>query len=369
MPDNGNHFTFFLASLEGGGIQKATTRLIKELIAQGVKITLVTINGSGPIRSEIPSKCQFVDLNVKRTRYSFFPLLKYLRTSHPNIGISSQTHLNVLLIIIRLLCGYPKKLFVREHNTFTSENVFLGNLSESIRIPLIRIFYPHCTQIIAVSESVANSIKLFTGIKESIRVIWNGLDISNIEEKQHVSGYLQKVELENSCKVIVGVGRLSKQKSFRDLLEAFSILINKIDAKLYILGEGEERELLEGKAHQLKIQDHVYLPGFIDNPYPIIANADVFVSPSSWEGFSNVIIEALACGTPIVATDCPGGPKDILQDKPFARIVEKGNPRELANGIEEILSTNLNRILIKKYAERFDISRVAKAYIELIKTE
>ncbi len=367
--DHEDHFTIFLASLEGGGIQKATIRLINELLMQGINVTLVTINGSGPIRNEIPSRCQFVDLKCKRTRSAFFATLKYLISNHPHIGITSQTHLNVLLIILRLLCGYPKKLFVREHNTFTKENVFSGALSERIRIPLIILFYPYCTQVIAVSESVAKSIKKFTKIKKPIRIIRNGLDIRTIEKRQLDTTYLQDGRTENGSKLIVGVGRLSKQKNFQDLLKAFSILLKRIDAKLFILGEGEERILLENIANQLNIQDSVFLPGFIDNPYPIIANADVFVSSSQWEGFSNVIIEALACGAPIVATDCPGGPKDILEDKPFARIVNMGDPIALANGIEEILNADLNRNLITEYAETFDISNVAKEYVALINSE
>lgn len=364
-PKETEHLTFFLASLEGGGIQKATMRLLRELIRRDIRPTLVVVNGTGPTRKDVPENCDLVDLNCKRTRFALFALLKYLRSEKPLVGISSQTHLNVLMIILRFLSSYPKHLVVREHNTFNQENIKTGGLMERSRVWLIRFFYRFSSEFVAVSESVAKSITEFAKYKKEIRVIRNGIDVNEVRELKSRPPDHPWSENAGDKKLIVGLGRLARQKNFSDLLIALSRLKMPTQARLLILGEGSELENLKVLSRELQIEDRVDFPGYIENPYPILSQADVFVSPSRWEGFGNVVLEALACGVPIVATDCPGGPADILEGKPFARIVPLDDPHTMAEAIEELLMKNINRAEIIQYAQQFSIGIIAQEYIDM----
>jgi glycosyltransferase involved in cell wall biosynthesis len=365
-PKETEHMTFFLASLEGGGIQKATMRLLRELIRRDIHTTLVVVNGTGPTRKDVPEGCDLVDLNCKRTRFALFALLKHLVREKPSIGISSQTHLNVLMIILRFLSGYPKHLVVREHNTFSEENINTGGLFERSRVRLIRYFYRFSSEFVAVSESVANSITEYAKYKKEIRVIRNGIDVNEVRELKNRPPDHPWLENASNKKLIVGIGRLSRQKNFPDLLVAFSQLRVPTQTRLLILGEGSELENLKVLSCELQIEDRVAFPGYIQNPYPILARADVFVSPSRWEGFGNVVLEALACGAPIVATDCPGGPADILEGNPYSRIVPEDEPRTMAKAIEELLMKKTDRAQVIQYAQQFSIEIIAQQYIDMI---
>lgn len=358
--------TFFLASLEGGGIQKAAMRLIHELIKENVQVTLVAINTNGHVKNEVPAGCLLIDLKSSKTRYAFFSLLRYLVSEKPAIAISSQTHLNIPIIIARLLTGYPKRLIVREHITFNIEITTNKNFQERLRPWLIRLFYPFTSKFVTVSTAAAESIHKYAGYKKEIRVIQNGLDINSIHVMSDQPSTHRWLSSPKKNKLIVGMGRLSHQKNFPDLLKAFSLLENKQEYRLIILGEGPDLDKLIKTSRNLNIQEYVDFPGFVKNPYSILAQADVFVLSSKWEGFANVVIEALACGVPIVATNCPGGPMDILEDKPFARIVPVDDPSAMSNAIKEVLSKQRNREGIIEYARNYDIRNTAQQYINLI---
>lgn len=361
-----NHLTFFLASLEGGGIQRATMRLIRELIRRDISITLVVINASGPVREEVPAGCELVDLQSKRTRFALPALLKYLRREQPGYAISSQTHLNVLLIILRALSGYPKLLVVREHNTFNAENIRKWKFSERIRPVLIRLFYPYSSRFVAVSENIALSVKKYVRYKKAIQVVHNGVNIAELRE---LAGQLldyPHVKDLTAEKLVISLGRLSYQKNYVALLHAFALLNDSSPVRLIILGEGEERAKLEALRLKLQLGKIVEFPGFLANPYPLLNRADVFVLSSRWEGFSNAVLEALACGVPIVATDCPGGPAELLKGLSFARVVGQDDPQAMADAIRELLNSKVAKESIFTFAEQFNIAGIAQKYLDML---
>lgn len=356
--------TFFLATLKGGGIQKATLRLLREFSRRGIKTTLVVANGEGPVRRQVRAETNLIDLRCRRIRNAVIPLIKHLVKEKPQIGVSSQTHLNVLMIILRILSGFPKQLIVREHNTFVEENVRQGSFLERIRPKLIRFFYPFASRFIAVSASAKQSIVKYARYKKEIQVIPNGLDLDEIWKQKNQSFANPWESHYREKKLIVALGRLSKQKNLSLLLNAFA-LIDDEDTHLLIIGEGEELDQLRELSRKLQVNEKVDFTGFIENPYPILSQAKVFVLSSKWEGFCNVVIEALACGVPVVATDCPGGPADILNEMPFARIVPLDEPGAMATGIKELLNEAVKRDQIVEYSKRFDVKDVAQHYIEL----
>jgi glycosyltransferase involved in cell wall biosynthesis len=248
---------------------------------------------------------------------------------------------------------------------------------------LIRILYPYADKIIANSQNVARDLEKVSKIPQNkIQVIYNPKFIEEIKEKSKA----HKVESPKFLKekfTILAVGRLEKQKNFKTLIEAFALVKQKIDAQLIILGDGGQKKELERLIFDLGLED-IYLKGFTDNPYLYMANSDVFVSTSLWEGFSNSLIEAGILGLPIIATDCGSGSRELLMSdfglsigrQTLNKPLEKGNIEYAENGIlvarqdpekmaEAILVLAGNDKLrekysqnIKKQSEKFEIKTI-----------
>ncbi|ELZ36066.1 glycosyl transferase family protein [Halorubrum saccharovorum DSM 1137] len=163
--------------------------------------------------------------------------------------------------------------------------------------------------------------------------------------------------------VILGVGSLTPQKDFPTLVRAFNRLRSQQDARLVILGEGDRREELESLIQRYGIGDSVDLPGFVDNPFKYMKQADVFVLSSRWEGFGNVIVEAMACGTPIVSTNCPSGPAEILQNGKYGQLVRTGDPEALAAAVQATLAEPPAPDPLIERAKEFSVERVADKYL------
>lgn len=361
-----NSITFILGSLHGGGVQKATFRLIGEFQKMGKSTTLIIINHDGSLMDQIPSGCKVIDLKVRRARDAYWNLKRSLiEIIKPEIIISAQTHINVLIILVRLLSNISCKLIVVEHITFNKELISKEKFFERMRPWLIKLFYRYADEAVAVSPSSAKSIHEFSKYKKKIRVIQNGLDLEGIKEqaKEFVAhSWINN----NKIKLLVSMGRLSHQKNFPLLLKSFSMLSNIKPYRLIILGEGSEKETLKKLAEELNISKYIDFYGFTKNPYPILTAADLFVLSSNWEGFSNVVIESLACGIPIVATNCPGGPADILSNQPFGKIVPMNNPEQMASAIEQLTDLEIDKSSIIEYSENFTIKDTAQQYIDLI---
>jgi glycosyltransferase involved in cell wall biosynthesis len=202
---------------------------------------------------------------------------------------------------------------------------------------LVKWFYPKADKIVTVSYELEESLKNFLSIpKEKIKTIYNPVVTPELFEqaKQPVScSWFEQ----NQLPVILAVGRLSPEKDYPTLFRAFSLVRQIRPAKLLILGEGEERANLERLAIELGIQNDVSMPGFVDNPFAFMAKASVFVLSSAWEALPTVLVEALACGCPVVATDCRSGPREILDNGRYGRLVPVGDHEALAKAILETL--------------------------------
>jgi len=197
--------------------------------------------------------------------------------------------------------------------------------------------YPQAHNIVAVSQGVAEDLSTLIQLSpDRVTVIYNPVITPNLLEQALAPLTHPWFEREQPP-VILGAGRLSLQKDFPTLLRAFALVRQHRPARLVILGEGEERANLERLAIELGIQNDVSMPGFVDNPFAFMAKASVFVLSSAWEGFGNVLVEALACGCPVVATDCRSGPREILDNGRYGRLVPVGDHEALAKAILETL--------------------------------
>jgi glycosyltransferase involved in cell wall biosynthesis len=238
-------------------------------------------------------------------------------------------------------------------------------LKKRLERVLVSLLYPKANGIVSVSHGAAEDIARYAGLPgEKIKVVYTpvikpSLFAQMTEPIQHP--FFQS----DSVPVVLSVGRLSEPKNFQLLIEAFALLRQRIPSRLIILGEGETRSILENLISALGVQDDVSLPGFVPSPYPYMSRASVFVMSSMWEGLPGALIEAMACGAPVVSTDCPSGPSEILDGGRYGHLVPVGNPQALADAIEASLRGD-QRKPPAKWLEQFSTQVVINQYLELI---
>lgn len=358
--------TFFLHSLAGGGIEKITLQIMARLMQMGFSVELVTVNADGPLREQVPPGCPLIDLRCKRTLTCILPLFRYLLRCRTHIGISSQPHRNLALLFLRRITGWPRHLVVCEHNVFGGVQLSAGRGAPWVLSFLIRTLYPLASRVIVISEEVGVSLRERAGYRGPMELIRNGVPVDEIL-RLAASDRKPKDEDRPRIHRLVAVGRLVPQKDFATLLQAFALLPNRPAYRLSILGDGPGRGELELQAAELGIGSQVSMPGFLENPYPALSTADIFVSSSRWEGLPIAVLEALALGLPIVATECPGGHVPILKGAPHAYLVAPGDAPAMAHAITVAASRPKDLEGTKHFARQFDLANTAAQYANLIR--
>jgi glycosyltransferase involved in cell wall biosynthesis len=359
--------SIFAPSLDGGGVERVVLNLANGFVEKGIKTDLILLKATGPYLKEVSELCKIIDLKSSRASTSLFKLVRYLRHNKPVTLVSNMTHLNLLSIIAIFLANSHTKLIIVEHNNLSK--ILKNSKGVHVRFILILMFmlYPKVNRIVAVSRGVAEDlVRRFKFLKDKVIVIYNPINISEISElkKEPVD---HKWFKDKTIPLIISVGRLSSQKDYPILFKAFSIVRNRLKAHLVILGEGEDRSSLEKLARELGIYDDVWMPGFVTNPYKYIGRASLFVLSSRYEGFGNVVVEALACGIPIVCTDCESGPKEILDGGFYGKLVAVGDVAGMACAIIETLQNPLSGEFLISRADQFDLNLAIEGYLEVVK--
>ena len=270
----------------------------------------------------------------------------------------------------KLLSRVETKVFVSEHIALRKALKNINFLKRFTIYLLIKFFYPLANGIIVVSDGVAKDIIKITKIPQyKIKTIYNPVIETKIYKysEKIIDKKFNKI-FSDDLPIILGVGRLTKQKDFQTLIKAFSIVKRKINSKLLILGEGQERPSLENLIKKLSLEKNVFLPGFVPNPYPFFKKADIFVLSSAWEGFGIVLVESLALGTSIVSTNCPSGPKEILENGKYGKLVPIKDVNALAEAIIKTLSNNIsNSQLLMSRARDFSVEKSIEKYEKIFK--
>jgi len=359
----------FVPSLRGGGAERVMVNLARGFVERGLRVDLVLAKAEGPYLFQVPPEVRVIDLGARRTLYSLPGLVRYLRREQPQAMLSALNHANIVAIWAKHLARVKTRLVVSEHSTLSRSTENTQLIRAKFMPFLIKIFYPHANAVVAVSRGAAEDLTARTGMPAGkIRVIYNAVITPELFAKA-------QEPLDHSWfrpdepPVILGVGRLTTQKDFPTLIRAFALVRKRRSARLMILGEGEERPKLEALVRELGLEKDVALPGFVDNPYKYMKRAAVFVLSSRWEGFGNVLVEAMACGTPVVSTDCPSGPREILEDGRWGKLVSMGNPGALARGIIEALSNPAGSEDLQKRAKAFSLEKIVPQYLEILKVK
>ena len=356
---------FVLPTLEIGGAEKMTLNLIQGLLNFGYKIDLILIDAKGPLLKNVPKGCNIINFKSKHVFFPFLKIIKYLKKSNPTILISTLTHLNTITIISILISRVKPKLIIMEQANLTSATKN-NNLKVKFVSILAHFLYKRDDFIIAVSEGVKQDLlKKIQGIENKIRVIYNPVLNKDIFLMSYEPVY-HKWFLEKNMPIILSVGRLSKEKNYSTLLQAFKLIKGVNKCKLVIMGEGPERENLENLAKSLQINEDLWMPGFDINPYKYMSKSDIFVLTSIYEGLPSVLIEALALGLPLVSTDCESGPREIIKNNINGLLVKVGDYKYLSQAIIYILKNRNKFITNMNELERFKLENVVYEYKNLI---
>ncbi len=325
--------TFFLASLRGGGAERVMLTIINELASKGFQVSLILLRAEGPYLSDVHKSVVVTDIGVNRAVLSLPFMIRYFRKYKPNVVLSALPHINLVTCWARRFSGVESKIIITEHNTL-SRSVKHATTTRGRWLPLfMRLTYRSADTIIAVSNGVADDLSTMLKLRRNqINVVYNPVVSEHLRNNSNEPADHPWLT-SHKVPVILGVGRLTEAKNFNALIHAFSIVVASIPAKLIILGEGEQRDSLEAIIGQLDLADKVDLPGFTNNPYPYMKCADLFVLSSIWEGLPTVLIEALSCGAKVVSTDCPSGPREILENGKWGTLVPINNVEALANAI------------------------------------
>jgi glycosyltransferase involved in cell wall biosynthesis len=366
MTDNRSSVALFLPSLTVGGAERMMVNLARGLSDRGYDVDMVLVNAVGGFIERVPDSVRIVDLNASRVLNSLPGLIRYLRNSSPSVLLSTITPSNVIAAWATSFPGVTTRHVVRVARPESEAAKIQENTQkERITAILARYWYPRADHVVAISEGVADDLRQNTVIsEENLSVIHNPVLTEDLQLQATES--VDHPWFNAEIPVVLGVGRLVDQKDFSTLIRGFSILRENHHAKLVIYGDGEKREELENLVDDFNIINDVMLPGFTNNPYKYMANSDIFVNSAKHEGFGNVIIEAMACGCPVVATDCPGAPAELLGHGKYGRLSNIGDPESLAMEMEAMLENPINKSVLKKRADDFRLKTAMDSYTSVL---
>ncbi|RKR06952.1 glycosyltransferase involved in cell wall biosynthesis [Kushneria sinocarnis] len=295
-------------------------------------------------------------------------MVRYLQTQVPDALIAASPFCNLVATWGRQLAGTTTRVIVSERNTLKQKVMKKSaNGGRWRHLPaLVGCTYPDADGIVAVSDGVAADLVATAGLPAaSITTIYNPVvtpGMLKMVDEPSPHPWLE----DGGTPVIVAAGRLVPQKGFATLLQAFARVLQQQPARLLILGEGPERDALLALGEQLDIRAHIDLPGFETNPYAAFARADLFVLSSEHEGLPGVLIQALACGCPVVSTDCPSGPVEILEDGRYGKLVPVNDAVRMGDAMLETLANPLPTELLKQRGGYFSLDRSVELYLQLL---
>lgn len=356
-----------LPDLRGGGAERISVNLANELVRRGISIDMALLSANGQFLSDLVPDVKVIDLKVRRMRDGIWPLVRYMRQARPDAMLVCMWPLTVMGLLARLFSGVDVRVVVAEHNTWSAAQAEYNLPNRFLIKWSMRLFFRSADGVVAVSHGAASDLVGFAHLpSDSVTTIYNPV----ISPKGTSEASLERalpVEAWHGAKFkLLNVGTLKTQKNQALLIRALALFPNRTDVHLLILGEGALRAELEALVKTLGLEAQVSMPGFATNPEHYFSSADLFVLSSDWEGLPTVVIEALAAGTPVVSTDCPSGPREILADGLFGRLVPVGDAPALAAAMAESLADTHDRAALKARAQDFSIDKAVDQYLQLL---
>ncbi len=392
----GSHLALVTRDLRGGGLERVLLVLARAFVARGNRVDLVVGRNEGRFVEQVPDGVRVVTLRSS-PRWSahaalmraapaplsaFWPILtawkphwffrhfpalvEYLATARPDTTLAAYTPVNLAAIWARRASRWQGRLVVNERNALSAKIAFSKRRAGHAYPARVGASYPLADAIVSVTDWVADDLARLADLpRESITTIYNPVirpDLAGLAAEPASHPFFGP----GAPPLILSLGRLSSVKDFATLVRAFTRLRGRRRAHLAILGEGGKRRELEALVRELGVVEDVALPGFVPNPYPWIARAAAVAVTSRHEGVANVLCEALALGRPAVSTDCPGGPREVLEGGRYGPLVPVGDAAALAAALERLLDNPPDPADQRKGAERFHADRAIPAYLDLL---
>jgi glycosyltransferase involved in cell wall biosynthesis len=386
----------FIRSLAGGGAERNMLALAGGLAARGHSVDLVLGRRAGPFAQMIPAGVKAVDLGGPRPLRALWAGLRdpwvrqglgrvvassrppgvlgcapalaaYLQREHPPVLLSALAYSNVTALWARRMAGVATRVVVSERN-IVSVRAAASRQPRMRELPrVLAHFYPAADVVSAVSDGVGDDLAAVTGLpRAKIHTTYSPIVTPELRA-QAQQAPTHPWLAQPGPPVVLGVGKLKPQKDFETLLEAFSQVRKQRPCRLLLLGQGPLEAPLRARAEALGIAADVELGGFVANPFPLMAHAAVFVLSSAWEGLPSVLVQAMACGCPVVSTDCPAGPAEILEGGRLAPLVPVGDVAALAHAIEGVLAQPPSTDALRARAEDFALEPVLERMLPLLR--
>lgn len=365
-----------LHSLECGGVERITLNMLHHLTSRGQRADLLLRVAAGDFLGEVPRGIRVVELGRSPVR-ALVRLAGYLRRERPRNILSLMYPQNELALLVRKLCGVPARTVVSVRCMLSGQHEMVAFRHRSRRHAhaakvraFARCLYRYADEVVTVSDGAARDIAAITRLPEDrITVIRNPVIHPRLFARAGEAPTHRWLSA-GQPPVILAVGRLHPIKDFGTLIEAFAIVRRQRHIRLLILGDGPEMSRLRRHAQDLAVSEDVELPGFIANPYPAMRAASVLALTSRFEALPGVLIEALALGTPIVATDCPSGPSEILQGGRFGELVPVGAPEQIAAATIRVLDGRSTAVPADPaWLEQFREEVAMSKYLEMLLDE
>lgn len=368
----------FTRWLWGGGAERVMANLANGLAEKGLNVDLIVIQLRKESAGALHPNVRVINLDIqsasaRRPRLiptsfqslnSLTKLIDYLKQTCPPVLLSATHFLNETALLARSIAGVSTRVVVTEHTYLTKEVKLTESLSSRLIPWTVRASYFLADEVVAVSHGVAKDLETFSYHRKPTRVIYNSVvlpEIYQLSQSEIDHPWFQH----NDLPIVLGGGRFVRQKDFPTLLRAFAKLQQTQPARLVLLGSGGSGENLKHLAKELGIEEHFWMPGFVENPFAYLKKADVFALSSAWEGLPTILIEAIALGTPVVSTDCPSGPAEILQQGRYGRLVPVGDPDALAAALDATLQGD-HRPVPQHWIRQFTPEAAIHKYMDVI---
>ena len=341
---------FFMFSLAGGGAERTIVNIINNIDKTKFEVMLILGQRKNNEYLDLVSsdvKVQYLDCT--RVKYCILKLRKVILKEEPNFVFSTLNPNNVVLTIANMLTFSKKsKVVIREANNRSQS----GKVNFPNKILTFLTYNFLADKVIALSHGVKDDlVNSFRISSQKIKVIYNPVEIDKIKRLSNET--VEEIINKEKEKIIIAVGRLVEQKDLSTLIKAFALVDSKIASRLVILGIGPLENELKKLSRDLDVANKIIFLGFKKNPYKYIFQSDLFVLSSKWEGFGHVIVEAMACATPVVSTDCKSGPGEIIGDNEYGVLSPVGDVEELARNIIKLLTNEtLSNTYVRKGLER-----------------
>jgi len=359
-----NRLAVLVASLAQGGIGKMRTHLINRFSELGYQVDLLVGDPESPYMDRLHAGVRVIDLGTSNAITGVPALAWYLLREKPGTLLTQRIRVNVLALRARNLVRSKTRIFVTSNTNISSQLNSMQPDKQEKQLRLMRKYYPQNDGIMAVSRGVAEDTARIIGIPvERIRVIHNPVVTPDLETLASIKPDHPWMTGTEDIPVILGVGRLEPQKDFPNLIRAFALVRKATPCRLMILGEGALRPDLQTLADKLGVSGDLAMPGFVKNPYQYMRAANLFVLSSRWEGSPNGLTEALAIGTPVVATNCPNGPNEILREGKYGPLIPMGDPQALADAVLETLRHPPDPEFLRSATTRYSVTNSAREYL------